>query len=1163
MAYIVTSDLGRNEGQIKPKPSNFFHFTREVNIDFSINIEKAMVLRSPLGSDNLRGQARTFFFTNFSEEELERSLWQVFKKQGQLVDLYLARKRNGRGRRFGFVRFVKVSEWRNLEIKLNEIWLRNFKLRVNLARYGRKSLKSRDSSQGGKKFGGPSHLRGTAPTKLAGGSSSLRTFAEVVKGLGGLKWGDVVKTEVEELEGARKVSGRVVVLTNNVEWICDTVTVLIGGLYFKVRVIERVWDMPELGEILDSVVDSESESQSEAESRGQSLKSSEENDGGLLEDERSFTPSGKADSTPEDIDGTHLGNVSCGVASSAHVNQMEAAFLSGFLENEPETESSDTELLIKRSNQRIKNATTSSSIGNSVSSSFVQETSHQAQSKLINETNLAIEYPWQVTSVWGGQNLEFKALDSVGNSAGLLTVWDGNCFYLLSSSKKDGFIAIMGTWKGNSSKLGIVNVYAPQNLRKKVSLWEDIARSEIERKGTLFDKRGARAFNNFIADVCLNDMKLGGRNFTWMNSDCSKLSKFDRFLRSDGQGSHGIIFYRAGLREEDIGDLLTKVGDLLSAKVSDLKQKAKTKWLAEGDESTRFFHGMVNNQMNKGRIHGLNINGSWVTDPTLIKDAAFDFLKNKFEESNPITPILRSNLFKKITDEQKLWLESCFSVQEVKNAVWSCGNNKAPGPDGFTLNSSESFGPLLGTTLLRQRNRLLSKDEVSDGPLMVNEVIKWAKKKKKKLLIFKADFAKAFDSLNWNFLDNILLQMGFGEKWRGWVKGCVCTAKVSVLINGAPTKEFFLGKGVRQGDPLAPFLFILAVEGLNVAMHEALRKNIFRGVRLDDSADDVSIFQYADDTIFIGEWDWENAKMLIRILKCFEIFSGLKINMHKSSISGVVAKTLSSGGRRCLCKIVLGTSGSDYFSLYKAPRKVLNSLESIQSRFFWGGTDDKNKIGWVAWDCVVSDKKCGGLGIGSLRARDLALLAKWRWWERTEVDAKWRQVLYRCVCLSQIEKQIGVNWLPSNINIHLWRIGVNRLATLDNLNKRGVRLQANECVMCHSAAESLDHIFLNCSTTRHVGAHLSNWVDWWPIPDDTAQRFWPVSGLVAGDKCRIKVQKTIVAAFLWVMWAQRNNKAFKGCCKKETEICCEIQFRKSVVPSVVNFLVGIGGFVIR
>ena len=86
--------------------------------------------------------------------------------------------------------------------------------------------------------------------------------------------------------------------------------------------------------------------------------------------------------------------------------------------------------------------------------------------------------------------------------------------------------------------------------------------------------------------------------------------------------------------------------------------------------------------------------------------------------------------------------------------------------------------------------------------------------------------------------------MGFGLKWRAWVKGLICTTKCSVLVNGVPTKVFRMEKGVRQGDPLAPFLFILAAEGLNVAFREAINKNIFKGIRLDNLDEDIALFQF-------------------------------------------------------------------------------------------------------------------------------------------------------------------------------------------------------------------------------------------------------------------------------------------------------------------------------
>ncbi|XP_071739247.1 uncharacterized mitochondrial protein AtMg01250-like [Rutidosis leptorrhynchoides] len=129
--------------------------------------------------------------------------------------------------------------------------------------------------------------------------------------------------------------------------------------------------------------------------------------------------------------------------------------------------------------------------------------------------------------------------------------------------------------------------------------------------------------------------------------------------------------------------------------------------------------------------------------------------------------------------------------------------------------------------------------------------------------------------------------MGFGNKWKDWILACLKSASISILVNGAPTNEFSLGRGVRQGDPLSSLLFILAAEGLNIPVKAALEKDLFKGVEVEDDKVIVSHLQYADDTIFFGEWNRENAINLRMLLKCFELASGLKVNMQKSCIYGI------------------------------------------------------------------------------------------------------------------------------------------------------------------------------------------------------------------------------------------------------------------------------------
>lgn len=149
------------------------------------------------------------------------------------------------------------------------------------------------------------------------------------------------------------------------------------------------------------------------------------------------------------------------------------------------------------------------------------------------------------------------------------------------------------------------------------------------------------------------------------------------------------------------------------------------------------------------------------------------------------------------------------------------------------------------TTFVEGRNIL-------DGPIIINEVYSWAKKEKRKMFFLKIDFDKAFDSVNWGYLDSIMEQMGFGCKWRSWVLGCLASARASVLVNSSPTMEFPLSKGVRQGDPLSPFLFIIAMEGLNIAPHEAREKSIFHGIHIPKSECCLTHLFYADDALFIG-----------------------------------------------------------------------------------------------------------------------------------------------------------------------------------------------------------------------------------------------------------------------------------------------------------------------
>ena len=111
------------------------------------------------------------------------------------------------------------------------------------------------------------------------------------------------------------------------------------------------------------------------------------------------------------------------------------------------------------------------------------------------------------------------------------------------------------------------------------------------------------------------------------------------------------------------------------------------------------------------------------------------------------------------------------------------------------------------------------------------------------------DFEKAYVSVDWGYLDSVMGRMTFLVLWRKWIREYVCTATTSVLVNGSPTDEFPLERGLRQGDPLSPFLFLLAEEGLNIMMKSLVETQLFSGYSIGDvNLVVVSYLQFADDT---------------------------------------------------------------------------------------------------------------------------------------------------------------------------------------------------------------------------------------------------------------------------------------------------------------------------
>lgn len=148
--------------------------------------------------------------------------------------------------------------------------------------------------------------------------------------------------------------------------------------------------------------------------------------------------------------------------------------------------------------------------------------------------------------------------------------------------------------------------------------------------------------------------------------------------------------------------------------------------------------------------------------------------------------------------------------------------------------------------------------------------------------MIKLYLSKPYDRLKWDYLGTILMAFGFCNRWVKWVYDMISTPNFSILLNGTPTSTFNATRGLRQGDPLSPFLFIIAAEGLGRYLKKELRERKIKALRLWGSNLPITHQQFVDDIMLFCVVSLRELKRVKCILDLFMEASGTKINKDKS-----------------------------------------------------------------------------------------------------------------------------------------------------------------------------------------------------------------------------------------------------------------------------------------
>ncbi|KAJ4750854.1 RNA-directed DNA polymerase (reverse transcriptase)-related family protein [Rhynchospora pubera] len=382
--------------------------------------------------------------------------------------------------------------------------------------------------------------------------------------------------------------------------------------------------------------------------------------------------------------------------------------------------------------------------------------------------------------------------------------------------------------------------------------------------------------------------------------------------------------------------------------------------------------------------------------------------------------------------------------------------------------------PSLKQVISNEQNAFVKGRCISDNILFVKEILHSFSLSsfKQQAFMLKADVNKAFDKLEWSFLQMAMEYLNIPTKIITLIVSSYCRARVTININGKGNEFINPTRGLRQGCPMSPYVFIIAMEVLSRMIKGAISGEMLRGIQVAHTSPVVTHAIYADDLILMGDAREVEVQLLYSLLQTFANASGLHINPYKSKLwfsrncnqqivnrikemwgvedvngeekylgvmlnekgdirsngkllleklkaklSGWKSHMLSHAGRLVLIKSVLMSMPVYTMSLEMIPKRITKEMNSVMAKFFWGKIGQDRYLSMIGWKKVCKPFDCGGLGVKDMQKFGEALFLKVVWSLMADDDKIWVKI-----CKSKYYPTIDY-WGVKNSNAcsRMWR----------------------------------------------------------------------------------------------------------------------------------------------